>query len=166
MISRSLKAGHSFAAAVQLVGNEMSDPVGVLFKTAYEEQSLGLSLSDAFAHMTTRMDSEDLRFFVTAINIYKEVGGNLSEYLERLAETIRERIKIRRQVRVYTAQGRLSGIILIFLPIVMALFFYYSSPGYIEELFTEKIGRYALTYAIVSQIIGILVIKRITNIKI
>jgi tight adherence protein B len=166
MISRSLKAGHSFNAAVQLVGDESSEPVGGLFRTAYEEQSLGLSMKDSFAHMITRMDSEDLRFFVTAINVYKEVGGNLSEILERLAETIRERIKLRRQVRVYTAQGRLSGAILMVIPVFMALFMYYYSPGYMEVLITEKIGRYAIVYAVISQILGVISIRKICNIKI
>jgi len=166
MIARSLRAGHSFAAAVQLVGEEMSDPVGGLFKASYEEQSLGLSMTDSFTHMITRMDSEDLRFFVTAINLYKEIGGNLAEILERLAQTIRERIKVRRQVRVYTAQGRLSGIILMIIPIFMALLFYFYSPGYIDVLFTEKIGRYALVYAVISQIIGVIIIRKICNIRI
>ena len=166
MISRSLKAGHSFAAAIQMVGNEMPDPIGGLFKTAYEEQSLGLSLQDAFAHMTERIESEDLGFFITAINLYKEIGGNLSEVLENLAHTIRERIKVRRQVRMYTVQGRLSGYILGIAPVVMALFFYYSTPGYIEELFNTTIGRYALVYAIISQIVGYLIIRRIVDIKI
>src|SRR4030042_1635226 len=166
MISRSLKAGHSFAAAIQMVGNEMPDPMGGLFKTAYEEQSLGLSLQDAFTHMTERIESEDLRFFITAITLYKEIGGNLSEILENLAHTIRERIRVRRQARVYTAQGRLSGYILGVAPVVMALFFYYTTPGYIEELFNTSVGRYAMVYAIISQIVGYLIIRRIVDIKI
>lgn len=166
MISRSLKAGHSFAAAIQMVGNEMPDPMGGLFKTAYEEQSLGLSLQDAFTHMTERIESEDLGFFITAINLYKEIGGNLSEILESLAYTIRERIKVKKQVRVYTVQGRVSSYILGIAPVAMAIFFYFASPGYIEELFNTSIGRYALIYGIISQIVGYLIIRRIVDVKI
>lgn len=166
MISRSLKAGHSFVAAIQMVGNEMPDPMGGLFRVAYEEQSLGLSLSDAFTHMTERIESEDLRFFITAINLYKEIGGNLSEILENLAHTIRERIRVRRQVRVYTVQGRISSYILGVAPVVMALVFYFTTPGYIEELFNTSVGRYALVYGIISQIVGYLIIRKIVDIKI
>jgi tight adherence protein B len=166
MISRSLKAGHSFAAAIHLVGKEMSEPISGLFKTAHEEQTLGVSTREAIAHMAERVDSMDLRFFVMAINIHREVGGNLGEILERLAKTIRERITIRRQVRVYTAQARLSGYILAVVPVAMAFFFYFSSPGYIEELFVVEVGRYAIALAIAAQIAGFLAIRSIVNIRI
>jgi tight adherence protein B len=166
MISRSLKAGHSFTAAMQLVAQEMADPVSTLFKTAYEEQALGVSTRESIAHMTERIESTDLRFFVMAINIHREIGGNLGEILERLAKTIRERMTIRRQVRVYTAQARLSGYILAAVPIFMALLFYYLSPGYIEELLDVDIGRYAIALALSAQIVGFLVIRRIVNIRI
>jgi tight adherence protein B len=166
MISRSLKAGHSLASAIQMVGTEMSEPVAGLFKAVYEEQTYGLSLKDALAHMIERMDTVDLRFFITAISVYREIGGNLSEILERLAETIRERIKIRRQVRVYTAQARLSGYILAALPICVAVFFYFIGPDYIGELWAAKVGRYFIAGAILAQIIGFLIIRKIINIKI
>lgn len=166
MISRSLKAGHSLISAIQMVGSEMSEPVAGLFKTAYEEQTLGLSMKDAFAHMTERMDTTDLRFFVTAVSIYREIGGNLSEILEKLATTIRERIRIRRQVRVYTAQARLSGYILAALPIAVAVFFYFIAPDYIGELVAIKVGRYLIAAAITLQIIGFFVIRKIIDIKI
>jgi tight adherence protein B len=166
MIARSLRAGHSLASAIQMVGTEMSEPVAGLFKAVYEEQTYGLSLKDAFAHLIERMDTVDLRFFVTAVSIYREIGGNLSEILERLAQTIRERIKIRRQVRVYTAQARLSGYILTALPIFTAVFFYFIAPDYIGELWAAKVGRYFIAAAITAQIIGFFVIRKIINIKI
>ena len=166
MLSRSLKAGHSLASAVQMVGSEMSEPVAGLFRAVYEEQAYGLSLKDALANMIDRMDTADLRFFVTAVSVYREIGGNLSEILERLAHTIRERIKVRRQVRVYTAQARMSGYVLGALPICTAIFFYFMAPDYIGELITEKIGRFFVAAAIVLQIIGVLVIRRIIDIKI
>jgi tight adherence protein B len=166
MIARSLRAGHSLASAIQMVGTEMSEPVAGLFKAVYEEQTYGLSLKDAFSHMIERMDTVDLRFFVTAVSIYREIGGNLSEILDRLAQTIRERLKIRRQVRVYTAQARLSGYILAVLPIFVAVFFYFIAPDYIGELWAAKVGRYFIAGAITAQIIGYFVIRKIINIKI
>lgn len=166
MISRSLKAGHSFTAAMQLVAQEMADPVSTLFRTAYDEQALGVSTRESIAHMTERIDSTDLRFFVMAINIHREIGGNLGEILERLARTIRERLTIRRQVRVYTAQARLSGYILAAVPIFMAVLFYYLSPGYIEELIEVDVGRYAIALALSAQVVGFLIIRKIVNIRI
>jgi tight adherence protein B len=166
MISRSLKAGHSFIAAVRMVGSELSEPVAGIFRTIYEEQTLGLSTKDVLAHMVERMDTTDVRFFVTAISVYREIGGNLSELLDRLAHTIRERITIRRQVRVYTAQARLSGYILAALPIAMATFFFFVAPDYIQELVSIKIGIYLIAVAAASQIIGFLIIRKIINIRI
>jgi len=166
MIARSLKAGHSLNSAFQMVSSEMSEPTGSLFKTAYEEQAFGLSMREAVEHMVKLMPSKDLKFFVMATNIQREVGGNLGEILERLAHTIRERMKIRRQVRVYTAQARLSGYVLAGTPLFMVLFFYLFVPGYIQELFTVKWGVYAVYLAIAGQVIGFLVILKIINIKI
>jgi tight adherence protein B len=166
MISRSLRAGHAFSSAVQMVGNEMSEPLAGLFKTAYEEQTLGLSLKDALSQMLERMPSMDLRLFVTAVNVHREVGGNLADTLERLAQTIRERIRIRRQVRVYSAQGRLSGYILAALPIFVATFLYFFIPDYIKELVAVKTGWYIVGTAVVAQIIGFLVIRKLIRIKI
>jgi tight adherence protein B len=166
MIARSLRVGHSLSSAILMVGNEMSDPVSSLFKTAYEEQTLGLSIRDALVQMMERIPSADLQLFVTAVSVHKEVGGNIAESLEKLAAVIRERLKIRRQVRVYSAQARLSGYILVAVPPIMALFFYVTTPGYMEELVTTTVGRYGIVYAVVSQIIGFLIIRKIINIRI
>ncbi|MEK7312855.1 MAG: type II secretion system F family protein [Deltaproteobacteria bacterium] len=166
MISRSLKAGHSLSAAIQLVGTEMPEPTGGLFRTAYEEQTLGLSARESLQHLSLRMDSTDMRFFIMATNIHREVGGNLGEILERLARTIRERIVVRRQVKVYSAQARLSGYILAAAPVAMGLFFYFFVPGYVEELLTVEWGRLAIIFAVIAQVAGFVVIKKITNIRI
>ncbi|HWR58733.1 MAG TPA: type II secretion system F family protein [Thermodesulfovibrionales bacterium] len=166
MIARSLRAGHAFSSAIQLVGSEMSDPLAGLFRTAYEEQTLGLSIRDAFSQMLERTPSMDLRLFVTAVNVHREVGGNLADTLERLGQTIRDRIRIRRQVRVYTAQGRLSGYILAALPIFMATFLYFFIPDYIEELVAVKTGWYIIGVAVAAQITGFFVIRKLINIKI
>lgn len=167
MLSRSLRAGHALTSAIELVGNEVQEPLGGLFKTAYEQQKMGLRMTEALNGMLQRMDSLDLRFFITVIAIHAETGGNLSEILDKLAETIRERIKVRRQVRVYTAQGRISGYVLASLPIVA--FFgiqYILMPGYEDIFLTERKGQLILAYAIISQFIGYLVIRRIINIRI
>ena len=166
VVARSLRAGHSFSSAIQTVGSELSEPVAGLFRIAYEEQTWGLSMKDALNRMLERMKSMDLQLFVTAANIHREVGGNLAETLERLAQTIRERIKIRRQVRVYTAQGRLSGYILAALPVIVALFLYFTSPDYLEELVSVKEGKYGIGIVVGMQIIGFLVIRKLINIRI
>jgi tight adherence protein B len=166
MIARSLRAGHSLSAAIQIVGTESPEPISTLFKSAYEEQTLGLQLTDALARMLERMPSMDLRLFVTSVSIHREVGGNLSELLEKLANTIRERLRIKRQIKVYTAQGRLSGYVLAILPIFMAFMIYLIAPDYIAELVNVKTGRYAVGLALTAQLIGFLVIRRLVNIRI
>lgn len=165
-ISRSLRAGHSLNSSIELIGNEVAEPAGGLFKTAFEQQKLGLPVTDTLTNMTLRMESLDLRFFVVVVTINTEVGGNLSEILDKLAETIRERLKIRRQVKVYTAQGRMSGYLLAMLPIVTFLFFNFMMPGYEDVLTKEKPGQYFLLGAVIMQIIGFLFIRKIINIRI
>lgn len=166
MISRSLRAGHTVTSAIELVGLEMSDPAGELFKTAYEQQKLGMRITDSLAAMTDQIESLDLRFFITTISINAEIGGNLSEILDKLAKTIRERLNVRRQVSVYTAQGRMSGYVLAALPIFMFIAFNIMNPAYEQLLIKEKLGNYLLMFAIVMQIIGYLIIRRIVNIRI
>jgi tight adherence protein B len=166
MIARSLRAGHSLSSAVQLVGLEISEPVGGLFKAANDQQFLGLRLTDALANMNERIDSLDLRFFTTAVGINTEVGGNMAEILDQLADTIRERVKIRRQVRVYTAQARMSGYILACLPLIAFILFKVMLPGYEEELLNTTKGIYVLIVAAVMQVVGFLVIRKIINIRI
>ena len=167
MIARSLRAGHALSSAIELVGNEIPEPLGGLFKTAFEQQKMGLRMTEALNGILQRMDSLDLRFFLTVITINAETGGNLSEILDKLAHTIRERIKLRRQVQVYTAQGRLSGYILTLLPIVAFFALHYIFlPGYETFFLTERKGQLILAYAIISQFVGYLIIRRIINIRI
>lgn len=166
MISRSLRAGHSMVSAIELVGQETEEPICELFKTAYEQQKLGLRITDTLTNMTDRIESIDLRFFVTAVQINMDVGGNLAEILDKLGETIRERLKIRRQVRVYTAQGRLSGYVLAALPIITFFLFQALMPGYEDVLLKEKTGNYILAAAFVGQLIGFFIIRKIVNIRI
>lgn len=166
MIARSLRAGHSFTSAIELVGQELSEPVGSLFKTAYDQQLLGLRITEALNNMNERMDSIDLRFFTMAVGINTEVGGNLAEILDKLAATIRERIRIKRQVRVFTAQARMSGYVLAVLPIVAFVLLNIIHPGYEEPMLKETFGIYILIFAGVMQFVGFLVIRKIINIRI
>ncbi|WP_224985070.1 type II secretion system F family protein [Geomonas agri] len=166
MIARSLRAGQSLTTAIQLVGEEVPDPTGTLFKIAYEQQQLGLRLVDALADMNQRIESMDLRFFTTVITINSDIGGNLSELLDKLALTIKERLKIRRQVRVYTAQGRLSGYVLGALPLVAFGAFTLLSPEYETELLKEPLGLYILALAALLQLVGLVIIRKIIRIQI
>jgi tight adherence protein B len=166
MIARSIRSGHSFTSAVQLVGQEVSDPVGSLFKTAYDQQMLGLRIIDTLNNLNNRIDSLDLRFFTTAVAINSEVGGNFAEILDKLADTIRERIKIKRQLRVHTAQGRMSGYILAVMPILVFFLMNFMIPGYQKTLLENDTGRLFLIGAAVMQVIGFLVIRKIINIRI
>jgi tight adherence protein B len=166
MLARSIRAGHSLSGGVELVGNELSPPLGELFKTAFEQQKLGLGISDALQNMNDRINSIDLRFLTTAITINSTVGGNLAEVLDKLSETIRERLRIRRQVQVYTAQGRMSGYVLAALPIVTFFLFNIMMPGYEELLFKAKLGNILLVVAVCLQVIGFFVIRKIINIRI
>lgn len=166
MIARSLRAGHSLAVAVQLVAEEVPAPVGPLFRTAHEQQQLGLRMVDALAAINDRMESLDLRFFTTMVTINAEIGGNLSELLDKLAATIRERLKIRRQVRVYTAQGRMSGYVLGALPLIAFLIFNSANPEYESTLLKEPAGLIILLFAALLQLVGLALIRKIINIRI
>lgn len=166
MIARSLRAGHSMNSAIELVGLESPNPAGELFKTAYDQQKLGMSVIDSLANMTSSIESLDLRFFITTVSINAEIGGNLAEILDKLAETIRDRGKIRRQVQVYTAQGRYSGYILGVLPIVMFIMINLLNPEYGKILIKERLGNYFLMGAFCMQVIGFIFIRKIVNIRI
>ncbi|MFZ3207510.1 MAG: type II secretion system F family protein [Geobacteraceae bacterium] len=165
-IARSLRAGHSLNSAVELIGQEMPDPTSEFFKTAYEQQKLGLPVTDSLTNIAERVESLDFRFFITVVTINNEVGGNLAEVLDKLAATIRDRLKIRRQVRVYTAQGRLSGYLLAALPIITFIVFSFIMPGYEDALIKSKQGQIILAAAFAAQIIGFLFIRKIINIRI
>lgn len=166
MIARSLRAGHSLTSAVELIGQEQPEPAGTLFKLAYEQQKLGMRIAESLGTLPEKIESIDLHFFVTIIRINSETGGNLAEILEKLAETIRSRIQIRRQVQVYTAEGRMSGYVLVLLPVFVFAAFYLKNPGYMDVFFTERICQMSLVAAGLAQIIGFLMIRKIIDIRI
>jgi tight adherence protein B len=166
LISRALKAGHAFATGLKMVADEMPDPVGPEFRKTFDEQNFGLPLKDALANLTERMPLLDVRFFSTAVLIQRETGGNLSEILENLAHVVRERFKILRQVRVYTAHGRLTGYVLLALPAFLGIALMFINPEHMQLLFREKIGHMLLMAALVMQTIGYFWIKQVIKIEV
>jgi len=165
MMTSAIKAGHAFNQAMQLVGDEAPDPVGVEFKRAFEQYNLGMNMREALLEMANRIDSLDLKLFVTAILLQRETGGNLTEILVKISYTIRERFKLIGQIKTYTAQGRMSAWILGCLPVAFVLIISALNPGYLEPLFHDQLGHYLLMIAIVLQIIGFFFIRKIVRIK-
>ena len=166
MFARSLRAGHSFTGAIQLVGQEMPDPIGPEFQKVFDEQNLGIPLRNALIGMTNRIDLLDVNFFVMAVLIQRETGGNLAEIIDKIGYVIRERFRIQGQLKIHTAQARLTGIVLALLPVGVAFILFVMSPGYMRPLWEEPIGRSMIVTAIVMQIAGMLVIRKIIRIKI
>jgi tight adherence protein B len=166
LISRALKAGHAFATGLKMVADEMDEPVGPEFRKTFDEQNFGLPLKDALDNLTHRMPLLDVRFFATAVLIQRETGGNLSEILENLAHVVRERFKILRQVRVYTAHGRFTGYVLLALPAVLMIALSYINPDHMNLLFHQPMGRMMLVGALVMQTIGYLWIRQVIKIEV
>jgi tight adherence protein B len=166
LVARALRAGHSLAAGMHVVAEEMPDPIAKEFRRVYEEQNLGIPLEEAMKSMTERVPNLDLRFFVTSVAIQRQTGGDLAEILDRIGHVIRERFKILGQVKALTAEGRLSGIVLIALPIGLFLMMLGMKPDYIRLLWTEEMGRKMSIYAIILMIIGSYAIKKIVDIKV
>ena len=166
LLSRAIRAGHAFTTAMSMVAEEGPDPVGPEFRKSFDEQNFGLPLKDSLNNLAERVPSLDVRFFVTAVLIQRETGGNLSEILDNLAHVVRERFKILRQVRVYTAHGRLTGYVLLGLPAALSVVLSFINPEHMNLLFRERMGQMMLTGAIVLQIIGFLWIKRVVKIEV
>ena len=166
LISRALKAGHAFATGMKMVADEMQDPVGTEFRKTFDEQNFGLPMKDALDNLTFRVPLLDVRFFATAVLIQRETGGNLSEILENLSHVVRERFKILRQVRVYTAHGRFTGYVLLALPAVLMIALSFINPDHMNLLFHEHMGRMMLMGALVMQILGFLWIKKVIKIEV
>jgi tight adherence protein B len=166
LISRALKAGHAFATGLKMAADELSEPVGPEFRKTFDEQNFGLPLKDALENLTMRVPSLDVRFFATAVLIQRETGGNLSEILENLAHVVRERFKILRQVRVYTAHGRMTGYVLLALPAVLVVALSFINPDHMNLLFRERMGQMLLLTAIGMQTVGFFWIKQVVKIEV
>ena len=166
LMSSSVKSGQSLNAAIQNVADEMPDPIAEEFRIVSDELTFGVSFEESLRHLMTRADTPDVRFFSTALMIQKETGGNLSEVLDGLQMTIRERFRILGQVRTLTAQGKLSGLIVALLPVALCGLIYMANPDYMSSLFTTLIGRYLVFGAIGLQLIGVFFIFKIVNIEV
>lgn len=166
LIARALKAGHAFATGLKMAADELAEPVGPEFRKTFDEQNFGLPLKDALENLTLRIPILDVRFFATAVLIQRETGGNLSEILENLAHVVRERFKILRQVRVYTAHGRLTGYVLLALPAVLGVALSFINPDHMNMLFRERIGQILLMVAIGMQTAGYIWIKQVIKIEV
>jgi tight adherence protein B len=166
LISRALKAGHAFATGLKMVADELAEPVGPEFRKTFDEQNFGLPLKDALDNLTMRLPILDVRFFATAVMIQRETGGNLSEILENLGHVVRERFKILRQVRVYTAHGRLTGYVLLGLPAFLGVALMFINPDHMNLLFRERLGQQMIMAAIVMQTVGYLWIQQVIKIEV
>jgi tight adherence protein B len=166
LLGRAIRAGHPLSAGFKMVAEELKDPISTEFQRTFEEQRFGLPFDDAIIAMADRVALIDVRILVTAILIQREVGGNLAEVLDNLATVIRARFTIRRQLRVYTAQGRFSGYTLAVLPIIVGFLIYTLNPSYMKLLFTHPTGKILVFLAVVMQVVGFLWIRKIINIEI
>ncbi len=166
LLTRAVKAGHAFNTGIEMIADEMPDPIGKEFRITYDEQNFGLPLRQALFNLIDRIPLLDLRFFVTAVLMQKETGGNLAEILTNLSHVIRERFKIMGEVRTFSAQGRLTGYILTAVPIAMGFILSMMNWDYMSALFKEELGHYMLAVAGFCQILGYVIIRKIIKIKV
>ncbi|HEX3998880.1 MAG TPA: type II secretion system F family protein [Pirellulales bacterium] len=166
LISRALRAGHSLQAGFHLVAEETSDPIATEFRRVYEEQNLGIPLDEALRNMNERMPNVDLRFFVTAVILQRQTGGDLAQILDKIGQLIRQRFEIFGQVQALTGEGRLSGIVLLALPPALFLAVYNLNPDYVMPLFTDPLGKQMMAGGVLLQLFGALVIRKIVNIEV
>jgi tight adherence protein B len=166
LISRAIRAGHAFGAGLKMVADELGDPIGPEFRKTFEEQNFGLPLAESLNNLSLRVPLLDVRFFATAVLIQRETGGNLSEILDNLAAVVRERFKIRRQIRVHTAHGRFTGYVLLGLPAFLGLALSMLNPDHMDMLFKDRVGQLMIITAIVMQTVGWFWITRIVKIEV
>jgi tight adherence protein B len=166
LLSRAVKAGHAFQTAMNMAAEELPDPVGPEFRKTFDQQNFGLPMRDALNAMSERIPIIDVKFFVTAVLIQRETGGNLSEILDNLSHVVRERFKVLRQVRVHTAHGRFTGWVLLALPAALGVVMMYINPEHMQALYREPMGRTMLTTAVVMQTIGYFWIQRVIKIEV
>ena len=166
LIARALRSGHSLNAGLSMVVEEMAAPIGLEFQIAYEEQNLGIPIEQALKNMMKRMPNLDLKFFVTAVSIQRQTGGDLAEIIDKICEVVRERVKILGMVQALTGEGRMSGAVLMALPIVIFIAVYYLNQEYVMVLFTTPLGKKMVAFGVVMQIVGAICIKKIIDIKV
>jgi tight adherence protein B len=166
LIARALRAGHSLNSGMKLAADEFDDPLGPEFDETLGEINFGVSVADSLKNLAGRIDCAELKYFVVAVILQRETGGNLSELIESLANLVREKFKFQGKVRTLSAEGRLSAIILIAIPFLIGIFLHLSNPKYLEVLFSEPVGRFMMGGAAIMMVIGILVMKKMVTIKV
>lgn len=166
LIARALRSGHSLASGMHVVCTEMNDPIRKEFNVAYEEQNLGIPIDMSLKNMYKRMPNLDFKFFATAVVIQRQCGGDLAEILDKISHIIRERFRILGQVQALTGEGRISGIVLMLLPVALFFAVLYLNPEYVMTLFTDELGRKMIGVAIFLQVLGAVCIKKIIQIKV
>ena len=166
LIGRALRSGHSLASGMHVVVEEMPNPIASEFSIVYESQNLGISIDQALRDMLKRMPNMDLKFFVTSVVIQRQTGGDLAEILDKIGHIIRERFKILGQVQALTGEGRISGVVLMALPIALFFAVYYMNAEYMMMLFTDPLGKKVIGVAAFLQVLGAITIKKIVNIKV
>lgn len=165
LLARSLRAGHALTTGISLVAEEMPEPVGPEFRLLYDRQNFGMPFPDALRDFGERIPVLDAKFFTTAVLIQREAGGNLSEVLGNLSSVIRERFRVKRQVRVLSAHGRITGWVLSGLPPALAAAFMFTSPNHMQSLISEPLGRQMIVTALVLQLTGTLIIRKLVDIE-
>ena len=165
-LARAVRAGHAFTTALEMISNEVAEPLSGEFRKLYEEQKFGMPVRDALMNLTERVPLVDVKFFVTAVMLQRETGGNLAEILDNLSYVIRERFKIQRQVRVHTAQGRLTMALLMAMPPTVVAILLVFSPEFVKPLFYDPIGHALLVASIALQTVGYFVIRKIIKIQV
>ena len=166
VLSRAIRAGHAFQTALGMAADEMPAPVGPEMKKTFDQQNFGLPLKEALNDLAERVNILDVRFFVTAVLIQRDTGGNLSEILDNLAHVVRERFKVLRQVRVHTAHGRFTGYVLLTLPAFLAVALSFINPDHMQLLFRERMGQMMLMGAMVLQAVGYVWIRQVIKIEV
>ena len=165
-LGRALKAGHSLSSGLQMMGAELPQPIAGEFQNAYDQHSLGISMEAALKGMTRRIDSTDFAFFVTAVLIQRQTGGDLSEVLKNISGMMRQRVRLAQQVKAKTAEGRFTGYLLTAFPAVIFVILYFINRDYASRLTDTTLGLKLLGTAFVMQVLGLLLIRRLTTVKI
>jgi tight adherence protein B len=166
LVARALRAGHSLGAGMHVVAEEMPSPIANEFGRVYDEQNLGIAVEESLRNICERVPNLDLRFFVTSVAIQRQTGGDLAEILDKIGHVVRERFRILGQVKALTAEGRLSGIVLIALPPILFLLMLHIKPDYVQLLWTEPLGIKMSIFGLIAQVVGAIVIKKIVDIKV
>jgi tight adherence protein B len=166
LIARALKAGHAFTGGMQLAAEEFGDPLGPEFSETLDELNFGVSLPNAMTNLTKRIECPELSYFVIGVILQKETGGNLAELIETLTNLIREKFKLLGKIRTLSAEGKLSAVILCALPFCIAAWIRFTNPDYMNLLFTEPMGHVMVAIAVVLMILGVIVMKKMIDIKV